>query len=418
MALTIHRLLDMLILTIQSLHKIYKTGIENSLKFVKIQGCIGSLLSKSNFASYFTLKDHIDESGDTLNRSSLTCYIPNYRLSEDLKRLLKDQGDSQHKNILIVSGRVKLFSNSFNPFIEVFKIDVEVNKTGSQQDKLLAEYTKILKEEGAFLPQNKPKLPQNIQRVGLISSRTSEGSLDFLETVKERANVKVLFYHTPMQGKDTPKAVAAAINYFNTEHPFKVDIIVLARGGGNEGDFEAFNNKVLVSAVRKSFLPVCSAVGHTGNVTLVDRVASLASYTPTKAALDLFPIPTLSKLKALKDNIETLKTTIKGIVFLMQCQLQKTNALLSTCSKTAFTPLFTKINYSLRELLMFKTIKLNDFTQEVTRATLILDVQNPERILKRGFCYITNIKGTLVTKGANLTTPFTIHFYKEKKTIT
>lgn len=61
------------------------------------------------------------------------------------------------------------------------------------------------------------------------------------------------------------------------------DIVVIVRGGGNEGDFEVFNNPDILEAWREKFAFKISALGHSQNFTLLDRLSHKVCETPTAA---------------------------------------------------------------------------------------------------------------------------------------
>jgi exodeoxyribonuclease VII large subunit len=68
-----------------------------------------------------------------------------------------------------------------------------------------------------------------------------------------------------------------------------VDVIVIARGGGNIEDLLPFSDETLLRAVAASQTPVVSAIGHEQDTPLLDLVADARASTPTDAAKRIVP---------------------------------------------------------------------------------------------------------------------------------
>jgi exodeoxyribonuclease VII large subunit len=69
----------------------------------------------------------------------------------------------------------------------------------------------------------------------------------------------------------------------------RVDVIVIARGGGSVEDLLPFSDEALIRAVHAARTPVVSAIGHEPDTPLLDLVADLRASTPTDAAKHLVP---------------------------------------------------------------------------------------------------------------------------------
>ena len=147
----------------------------------------------------------------------------------------------------------------------------------------LEQLKKKLAAQGLFDEDIKKPLPFLPQRVAVITSPTGAAIRDFLKIIRRRfVNIEITIVPVRVQGDEAAADMAKALDLVNKD--LAVDVIVLTRGGGSLEDLWAFNEEDLALAIRRSRLPVVSAVGHEIDLTISDLVADLRAPTPSAAA--------------------------------------------------------------------------------------------------------------------------------------
>lgn len=140
-----------------------------------------------------------------------------------------------------------------------------------------------LAAQGIFDKEIKRPLPFLPQRVAVITSPTGAAIRDFLKIIHRRfANIEIIVVPVRVQGEEATADMVKALEMVNQE--LKVEVIVLTRGGGSLEDLWAFNQEELALAIRRSQIPVVSAVGHEIDMTISDLAADLRAPTPSAAA--------------------------------------------------------------------------------------------------------------------------------------
>ncbi|HEY2696657.1 MAG TPA: exodeoxyribonuclease VII large subunit [Pseudonocardiaceae bacterium] len=147
---------------------------------------------------------------------------------------------------------------------------------------------RLLAAEGLFEPARKRKLPFLPGTIGLITGRASAAEHDVLTNAQRRwPSVRFRVENVAVQG---PMAVPQILEALSSlERDPKVEVIVLARGGGSVEDLLPFSDEALCRAVSACRTPVVSAIGHEPDTPLVDHVADLRASTPTDAAKRIVP---------------------------------------------------------------------------------------------------------------------------------
>jgi exodeoxyribonuclease VII large subunit len=154
------------------------------------------------------------------------------------------------------------------------------------------ELKRKLAQEGLFDADQKKRLPSFPQTVAIVTASSGAALRDMLHVLARRAPwVRVLVYSVPVQGAGAHLQIAKAIRWLNEPQAGlpKLDVLVVARGGGSLEDLWSFNEEAVARALADSKLPTISAVGHEIDFTIADFVADLRAPTPSAAAELLAP---------------------------------------------------------------------------------------------------------------------------------
>jgi len=243
--------------------------VEQEYGDVWVEGEISNYRPAPSGHVYFTLKD-----------ADAQLPIVLFRRQAMLLRFRPEDG--LH---VLVRGRVSVYEQRGQ--MQLVAETMEPVGAGSLQ--LASEQLKErLKAEGLFDAARKRPLPAFPRTVGIITSPSGAVIRDFLNIVARRhSGLSVLVVPVTVQGEQAPGEIEAAIARLNAAAPgdsSRVDLIVLARGGGSLEDLAAFNSERVARAIASSSLPVVSAVGHETDFTIADFAADLRAPTPSAAA--------------------------------------------------------------------------------------------------------------------------------------
>ena len=145
-----------------------------------------------------------------------------------------------------------------------------------------------LRSEGLFDLDHKKPLPFLPRCIGLITGKDSDAEKDVLRNAQLRWPVVAFrVIHTAVQGDRAAAEVSAAIKALDADP--EVDVIIIARGGGDFQNLLVFSDEMLVRTAAACLTPIVSAIGHEADRPLLDEVASLRASTPTDAAKRVVP---------------------------------------------------------------------------------------------------------------------------------
>ncbi|SEC00709.1 exodeoxyribonuclease VII large subunit [Microbacterium hydrocarbonoxydans] len=163
-----------------------------------------------------------------------------------------------------------------------------------------------LRQEGLFDASRKKRLPFLPHVIGLITGEKSDAEKDVHRNAELRwPQVRFRTEYAAVQGDRCVPDTLAALARLDADPD--VDVIVIARGGGDPQTLLGFSDERLVRAVAAASTPVVSAIGHENDHPLLDDVADLRASTPTDAAKRI--VPDVSEQRALIAQLRSRATS-------------------------------------------------------------------------------------------------------------
>ncbi|PZS18997.1 MAG: exodeoxyribonuclease VII large subunit [Acidimicrobiales bacterium] len=130
-----------------------------------------------------------------------------------------------------------------------------------------------------------PRLPAV---VGVVCGADAAVRADIESVVAVRfPGYPVDFVEVHVSGPGAAEAVIGALAGLDARP--EVEVVILARGGGDPASLMTFSDEELCRAIAASTTPVVSAIGHEGDRPLCDEVADLRCGTPSLAAAAVVP---------------------------------------------------------------------------------------------------------------------------------
>lgn len=252
---------------------------------------------------------------------------------------------------------------------------------------------------------NQLKLNIVIQKIAIISSKTSAGSEDFIHTLLNNPHgykFTIDNYHTVVQGENNADQVLQKIiEVFRSGKDY--DVVVITRGGGAQTDFLIFDNYNIGRAVARFPIPIITGIGHQKNETITDLMAHTQTKTPTKAAEFI-----IAHNRSYEEGMIDLQ---RNIVIRTQQILGRTREELSEVRQDTIDTIRTVLFHHQRSVNN-KSDNLKIFVQQYFRNKLsslehqlaMIRVMKPDSILKRGFAIVKTgdkIIGNADTIGTN-----------------
>lgn len=240
-------------------------------------------VSRAKSAIYFSVKDE---------ESTLPCVCFNPAIFQNV-----NEGD-----MVTLSGGPNFYTKSGRFNYIVYRIEPAGQGLLYQR---FVELKNKLEQEGLFAAEHKKPMPKTIKRIGVVTSKEGAVIQDIKNiTWRRNPSVEIVLYPTKVQGNDADKEIVEGINFFSDYD--KVDVVIVARGGGSMEDLSAYNTESVARATYNCKKPIVSAVGHETDFTIIDFVSDLRAPTPSAAA-ELLTIDTSKEKEKFSYVLEKLQ---------------------------------------------------------------------------------------------------------------
>ena len=394
------------VLTVSELDQRIREALDTeTLTDILVSGEVTGYRPNASGHVYFSLT----EKGEKKDSSSISCVMWKYAAAKYLTFAFKD-GISVR-----VTGYVDFYPPNGKIQFIVKRIEpASIGKTGLWLKK--EEWRRELEASGVIpRPESEKRSPPLFpKRVGVVTSKTGSVLQDIRNVLSRRYPLPVLLAPAQVQGEGAEISIVQAISLLQD----KVDVIILARGGGSFEDLFVFNHPDVVRAVRNSVVPIITAIGHETDFTLADFAGDIRVPTPSAAAETV--VPDRSTLaSSLEDYRRRISDRVHGIISshkteIAELKLRVDPSRLSRrldmmhqqtadLSERISTAAMRRISLESESVVRLHELLSRGVSQRITTAKLELSALkekiqscNPKKPLERGYALIKS--GTTVIR--------------------
>jgi len=221
-----------------------------------------------------------------------------------------------------------------------------------------------LERDGVLDLNRSLPLPTLIRRIAVISAEGAAGYGDFCHQLQDNPyglRFTTQLFPAVMQGDGAARSIIAALNAI-AENSDDFDAVAIIRGGGSTTDLTCFDTYELASHCAQFPLPIFSGIGHTRDVSIVDRVVHSSLKTPTAVAESLIDhnAQQLVRLDQLRQRLARVATQMVAVRRQQIEQLRLT------------------LQYTISSTIQKERNQLQMFSQAIA-------LHSPEQIFRKGY---------------------------------
>lgn len=364
------------IITVSALNKYVKSILDSDtvLPGLAIRGEITNFVNHYKSGHwYFTLRDE--------NAS-----VKAVMFRQDARRLGFMPKDGMR---VLVRCRVSLYevTGSF----QLYVTDLFPDGVGAAQ--LALEQMKArLEAEGLFAAEHKKPIPAVPQCVGVVTSGTGAALQDIRNVITRRWPItSILLAPVNVQGESAAEEICNGITALDKSG--KVDVILVARGGGSREDLWVFNDEQIARTAYACKTPLISAIGHEIDFCILDFVADMRAPTPSAAAELAVPDGRefLGRLHVIFTKMHEYMQKRLDVCY-NEINLMQERVLALSPQEICLSR-FCQLQHQKQELEQAKAELIEKRQQRLAQAAALAHSLSPYAVLGRGYASIQNDEG-------------------------
>tara|TARA_B100001093_G_scaffold104218_1_gene96400 strand:- start:1780 stop:3135 length:1356 start_codon:yes stop_codon:yes gene_type:complete len=255
------------IISVTELNTSAKKLLERDFSSIWVTGEVSNFRSYDSGHWYFKVKDE---------NSEIQCVMFKYRNNTINKRPV--DGDN-----LILKGSISMYVARGTYQFQVDQIEY------AGEGVLLKNFEELknkLSKEGLFNSEHKKEIPRIVKNVAVITSPNGAVIKDIKNVLSRRSPlINVYLIPSLVQGEGSEINLLRSLEkILQLDKKTKIDVAIIARGGGSLEDLWSFNSEKLARRIFEFKIPVLSAIGHETDFTICDFVSDLRAPTPSSGA--------------------------------------------------------------------------------------------------------------------------------------
>ena len=262
----------------------------------------------------------------------------------------------------------------------------------------IAEVRARLRGDGLLDRRRRP-IPRLPIGIGVVCGADAAVRADIESVVAVRfPGFPVEFDEVAVSGPGAAESVLGALRRFDARSD--IDVIVLARGGGDAPQLLPFSDEELCRAISAASTPVVSAIGHEGDRPLCDEVADLRCGTPSLAAAAVVP-----DRAALESELARLLGAVEGA---LTQRLESARQRLAAVDRERALTTGVGVAHSRldrvasRLELLHPHGRLARCRERLEAGRLQMEALSPARVLERGYAVVRDERGAVLRHASEI----------------